>query len=90
MASPKKISERTRDAKRYLSSQGVFIGGSRPFGYDIVEDGDVKRLVPNEAEHAVVDRMKAMRQAGSSYRAIGAETGHQPMTIKRILDRVAG
>jgi DNA invertase Pin-like site-specific DNA recombinase len=85
-----KISERTRDAKRYLSSQGVFIGGSRPFGYDIVEDGDVKRLVPNEAEQAVVDRMKAMRQAGSTFRDIAAVTGHQPMSVKRILDRVAG
>jgi DNA invertase Pin-like site-specific DNA recombinase len=85
-----KISERTRDSKRYLSSQGVFIGGSRPFGYDIVEDGDVKRLVPNEAEQAVVDRMKAMRQAGSTFRYIAAVTGHQPMSVKRILDRVAG
>ena len=85
-----KISERTRDAKRYLSSQGVFIGGSRPFGYDIVEDGDVKRLAPNEAEQAVVARMKAMRQAGSTFRDIAAVTGHQPMSVKRILDRVAG
>jgi DNA invertase Pin-like site-specific DNA recombinase len=85
-----KISERTRDAKRYLSSQGVFIGGSRPFGHDIVEDGDVKRLVPNEAEQAVIDRMKAMRQAGSTFRDIAAVTGHQPMSVKRILDRVAG
>jgi DNA invertase Pin-like site-specific DNA recombinase len=85
-----KISERTRDAKRYLSSQGVFIGGSRPFGYDIVEDADVKRLVPNEAEQVVVDRMKAMRQGGSTFRDIAAVTGHQPMSVKRILDRVAG
>jgi hypothetical protein len=27
------ISERTREAKRYLASQGVFTGGERPFGY---------------------------------------------------------
>jgi hypothetical protein len=46
--------------------------------------------VPNEAEQAVVDRMKAMRQAGSTFRDIAAVTGHQPMPVKRILDRVAG
>jgi putative DNA-invertase from lambdoid prophage Rac len=41
--------ERIRDAKRHLSSQGVFSGGSRPFGYDVVLDGEIRRMVPNPA-----------------------------------------
>ena len=59
-----RIRERIRDAKRHLTSQGVFSGGSRPFGYDIVQDGDVQRMVPNAAEMAVIERMKAMRASG--------------------------
>jgi putative DNA-invertase from lambdoid prophage Rac len=65
-----RIRERICDAKRHLASQGVFSGGSRPFGYDIVLDGDISRLVPNMAEMGVIERMKAMRQDGATYRAI--------------------
>ena len=61
-----RIRERIRDAKRHLTSQGVFSGGKRPFGYDIVLDGETSRMVPNAAEMAVIGRMKAMRQAGAN------------------------
>jgi putative DNA-invertase from lambdoid prophage Rac len=84
-----RIRERIRDAKRHLTSQGVFSGGSRPFGYDIVQDGDVQRMVPNAAEMAVIDRMKAMRASGETFRAIGAVTGQGPKTVQRILDRMS-
>jgi DNA invertase Pin-like site-specific DNA recombinase len=84
-----RIRERIRDAKRHLTSQGVFSGGKRPFGLDIVMDGDTPRLVPNADEQAVIDRMKAMRAEGATYRAIGAVTGHGPKSVQRILERVA-
>ena len=84
-----RIRERIRDAKRHLTSQGVFNGGSRPFGYDIVQDGDVRRMVPNAAEMAVIERMKAMRPSGETFRAIGAVTGQGPKTVQRILDRMS-
>lgn len=84
-----RLRERIRDAKRHLASQGIFSGGKRPFGFDIVEDGDVKRLVPNEVEQALLAQMKAMRSEGSTLRDIGAVTGHGPMSVKRILDRAA-
>jgi putative DNA-invertase from lambdoid prophage Rac len=84
-----RIRERIRDAKRHLTSQGVFSGGKRPFGYDIVQDGDVQRMVPNAAEMAVIDRMKAMRAEGATYRAIGAVTGHAPGSVQRILERMS-
>jgi len=32
--------------------------------------------------------MKTMRREGATYRAIGAVTGHQPMSVQRILERV--
>jgi putative DNA-invertase from lambdoid prophage Rac len=85
-----RLRERIRDAKRHLASQGVYSGGKRPFGYDVVQDGDVSRLVPNATEMAVIERMKAMRRDRATYRAIGAVTGHGPKTIQRILDRGRG
>src|SRR5207302_11104903 len=41
-----RIRERIRDVKKHLASQGVYGGGKRPFGFDVV-DG---RLVPNPRE----------------------------------------
>jgi DNA invertase Pin-like site-specific DNA recombinase len=84
-----RLRERIRDAKRYLASLGVHSGGSRPFGFDIVLDGEVRRLVPNAAEQAVIDRMKTMRKNGATLRAIGAVTGHGPKSVQRILERAS-
>jgi hypothetical protein len=37
------IRERIRDVKRHLASQGIYNGGKRAFGYNVVDN----RLVPN-------------------------------------------
>ena len=84
-----RIRERIRDAKRHLASQGVYSGGRRPFGFDIVPDGDLRRLVPNAAEMAEIERMKAMRREGATYRAISAATGHPHKSVERILERAS-
>lgn len=84
-----RIRERIRDTKRHLTSQGIFSGGKKPFGFDIVEDGKVQRMVPNASEQAVIERMKAMRARGATYRAIGGEFGMYGRTVQRILDRSA-
>jgi putative DNA-invertase from lambdoid prophage Rac len=76
-----RIRERIKDARRRQTALGLYGGGPRPFGFDVVGDGDAKRLIPNAAEQAVLAQMKAMRQAGATYREIGAVSGHQPMTI---------
>jgi hypothetical protein len=54
-----------------------------------VLDGEVKKLVPDAAELAVIERMKAMRRDGASLRAIGAVTGHGPKSVQRILERAS-
>jgi DNA invertase Pin-like site-specific DNA recombinase len=84
-----RIRERIRDAKRHLTSQGIFSGGKRPFGYDIVVDGETKRFVPNADEMRVIGRMQAMRKDGATFRAIGTTTGHDPKSVQRILARAA-
>jgi hypothetical protein len=71
-----------------LTAQGIYNGGKRPFGVDIVLDGEIRRMVPNPAEVAVIERMRAMRKDGATYRAIGAVTGHGPKSVQRILERM--
>jgi DNA invertase Pin-like site-specific DNA recombinase len=84
-----RIRERIRDVKRHLASQGVYSGGKRPFGYDIIE----KRLVLNPREQEALALMRAMRTSAKTYREIAAQVETQfgmtmpAMTIKRILDR---
>jgi DNA invertase Pin-like site-specific DNA recombinase len=78
-----RIRERIRDVKRHLTTQGVYNGGKRPFGFD-VRDG---RLVPNPLEQETIGRMIAMREAGDSYRKICSATGiSDPKTAKRIVE----
>jgi DNA invertase Pin-like site-specific DNA recombinase len=78
-----RIRERIRDVKRNLASQGVYGGGKRPFGFDVVGD----KLVPNEAEQEALKSMRAMRAAGFSLREIGETIGKHHETVKRILAR---
>jgi DNA invertase Pin-like site-specific DNA recombinase len=85
-----RIRERIRDAKRHLASQGIFSGGKRPFGFEIVgEDKKDRRLVPNPTEQRTIARMQAMRKEGATFRAIGAEVDMPHKTVARILERVA-
>jgi putative DNA-invertase from lambdoid prophage Rac len=81
-----RIRERIRDVK-LLASQGVYGGGKRPFGFDVVNH----RLVPQ----AAIARMQALRANGRPLREISrviASEFHVEMpatSIKRILNRAA-
>jgi DNA invertase Pin-like site-specific DNA recombinase len=63
------ISERTLSAMDHLRRQGRKISGNIPFGFEEAEGG---RLVPNEQEQAVLSRIRSLRDAGASLRAIAA------------------
>jgi putative DNA-invertase from lambdoid prophage Rac len=84
-----RIRERIRDVKRHLASQGIYNGGKRPFGYDVVDN----RLVPNADEQAALARMKALRKKAKPFREISEKIASefqitlQAMSVKRILDR---
>ena len=79
-----RIRERIRDVKRHLAQQGIYGGGKRPFGFDIVEG----RLVPNETEQAQLAKMREMKASGASFRKIGEAVGiGAATTVKRILER---
>jgi site-specific DNA recombinase len=85
-----RISERIRDAKRHQRRSGQYLGGDRPFGWDIGEDGV---LVAKEDEQRPLAEIQALRLWGMSYRAIakhmrtefGISLSHQG--VKRALLR---
>jgi putative DNA-invertase from lambdoid prophage Rac len=83
-----RIRERVRDVKADQKKRGLHLGGSRPFGYQITDDG---ALIPAEQEQAAIRRMVELHQAGQSLRAIAgtvqAEFGVSltHVTVKRVL-----
>jgi DNA invertase Pin-like site-specific DNA recombinase len=64
------ISERTLSAMDHLRRQGRKVSGNVPFGWEETEGG---RLVPNEAERAVVDFLRRRRAEGASFRDLVRE-----------------
>ena len=64
------ISERTLSAMDHLRRQGRKVSGNVPFGWEEAEGG---RLVPNEAERAVVEMLRKRRAEGASFRDIARE-----------------
>jgi DNA invertase Pin-like site-specific DNA recombinase len=80
-----RIRERIREVKRHLASQGIYGGGKVPFGFDLV-DG---RLIENPQQQSTMKAMAAMKADGKSIRTIAETVGMQPMTVKRILDRIS-
>jgi DNA invertase Pin-like site-specific DNA recombinase len=85
-----RIGERIRDAKRHQRRSGQYLGGDRPFGWRVGGDG---MLIENEAEQRALADMRAMRDAGISFRNIAAQIeqshglriSHQG--VKRVLSR---
>lgn len=89
------ISERTRSALSHKKATGK-VYGHTPFGFDRADDN----LVPNAAEQAVIERIKALRVAGvalgkiaDAMNADGAKTKNAAawtaMQVKRVLERAA-
>jgi DNA invertase Pin-like site-specific DNA recombinase len=86
-----RIRERIRDVKRHLATQGIYGGGKRPFGFDVV-DG---RLVPNANEQIALRKMVTLRKKKKPFREIAQTIANEfglpemaAVTIKRILDRL--
>lgn len=75
-----RIRERTADGRAAKKAKGGHIGGSRPFGYEVIGTGKDAVLRPLQAEQEAIAAMREMRDAGASLRAISAamaERGHR-------------
>ncbi len=63
------IAERTSEAMKHKQSQGEYIGGKAPYGFDLV-DGE---LIPNDFEQDVIRQAKRLRESGLSLNAVAKE-----------------
>ncbi len=82
-----RIRERIQDVKSDQKARGRYLGGSRPFGWDVTVDG---AMIPREDEQAALRTMQELRAQGLSLRGIAqhlASAGHQisHMTVRQAL-----
>ncbi len=66
----KQLSEKQKATKDRMKTQGKYLGGKKPFGYDIDENNN---LVICEKEQQVINQMKDLRDNGLSYQKISNE-----------------
>ncbi|WP_031494898.1 recombinase family protein [Bryobacter aggregatus] len=74
------IGERTRDAMRHKKLKGERIGAI-PFGSRLAADG--KHLEEDEREQAMLQRIRNLKAAGLSLRAIAAELNSQGFRTRK-------
>ena len=87
----RKSAERIRGVKQRQRQQRRYLGGSRPFGYMIHENG---RLIENPMEQRVLKKIMDLKKEGKSLRAISNEVSTPVMpisfkTVQRLLQRHA-
>ena len=87
----RKSAERIKGVKQRQRKQGRYLGGSRPFGYMIHENG---RLIENPMEQRVLRKIMELKKQGKSLRAISSEVSTPVMpisfkTVQRLLQRHA-
>ena len=87
----RKSAERIKGVKRRQRKKGRYLGGSRPFGYIVHENG---RLIENAMEQKVLCRIMELKKEGKSLRAISGEVSTPIMpisfkTVQRLLQRHA-
>ena len=85
----RKSAERIKGVKQRQRKQGRYLGGSRPFGYMIHENG---RLIENPMEQRVLKKIMDLKRQGKSLRAISSEVSTPVIpisfkTVQRLLQR---
>ncbi len=87
-----RIAERITDVKNNEKEKGRFLGGSRPFGYQVNELGD---LIDDELEQITINKVISLRQQGKSLRSIAEDVSNEVttvshMTVKKIIQLYKG
>lgn len=86
-----RIVQRILDVKTDQRRRGKHLGGSRPFGYQVSEEGE---LIEDKYEQAAISKARAMKAAGASLRTIQAALvadGHKlsHVAVSRFLKKAA-
>ena len=74
------VSKRTTAALAHKRPNGERVGDI-PYGWRLADDGTT--VVPVESEQAIIREMEAMRQQGTSYRAIAKELTRLAVPTKK-------
>jgi putative DNA-invertase from lambdoid prophage Rac len=68
-----RIRERVQQSKDDCRARGKYLGGKRPFGFQIGQPAEGRRdrpLIPDEAEQAAISKIVALRRRGRTLRQI--------------------
>ena len=79
----KKSAERIKSVKQKQRNKGRYLGGSRPFGYMVHENG---KLIENPLEQRLLRRILELKRAGNSLRSISdaVSTPLAPVSFKTV------
>jgi DNA invertase Pin-like site-specific DNA recombinase len=89
-----RIKERQRDGIKGKKAKGGYIGGRRPYGYQIEGTGKDARLIEDEKEQQAITRIAELRKAGMGYQKVAMQLQAQGypyishMGVKRVCERV--
>jgi DNA invertase Pin-like site-specific DNA recombinase len=90
-----RIRERQREGIKGKKAKNGYIGGRRPYGFQIVGTGRDALLVEDEREQEAIRTIHALRETGAGYMKISMALQAQGypyishMGIKRVCERVA-
>lgn len=84
-----RIAERISDVKSNEKEKGRFLGGSKPFGFNVAESG---KLISDDAEQNIISDVILLRGRGKSLRSIAKTVSNDyiqvsHMTVKRIIEQ---
>ncbi len=84
-----RIATRIKEVKQMKKAEGKFVGGRRPFGYEVIEGFKT----PKNEDQLTIKTLKKMRAEGRSYRDLASwvtgQTGKKMshVTIRTVLQR---
>tara|TARA_Y100000385_G_C13037960_1_gene613911 strand:+ start:562 stop:1257 length:696 start_codon:yes stop_codon:yes gene_type:complete len=89
MLEKRRSKERIKKVKKRQKDEGRYLGGSRPFGFLIHDNG---RLIENPMEQRIVKTIFSLKKEGKSLRAISSAVSTPVMpisfkTVQRVLQR---
>ena len=88
-----RIKERQRDGIKGKKAKGGYIGGRRPYGYQIEGTGKDARLIEDEKEQQAITRIAELRKAGMGYQKVAMQLQREGypyvshMGVKRVCER---
>jgi DNA invertase Pin-like site-specific DNA recombinase len=84
-----RLHERLADGRMAKRRAGGHLGGDAPFGFKTVGAGRAARLEPIPEQQEALRRMRELREAGKSLRAISAELAAQGHRISHVAVKAA-